>query len=195
MYRLKDDEILFVFTGPHGAGRKTVAEMSGATLGVKQVLSYTTRPPRPTEVEGQDYRFISPVEFFNAQSKGEFLEVMQTDSHFYGVKSQDVANMLHDRGSAFLILNAEGATKLKDLYGDKLVRIMIYVDRKTLVQRMKENGESDADIERYNSHYDSSVAYRSECEHSFENVDLAHTVFDLTKTLDTYLNRNLVDMD
>ncbi|WP_442602891.1 guanylate kinase [Paenibacillus sp. KN14-4R] len=195
MYRLKDDEILFVFTGPHGAGRKTVAEMSGATLGVKQVLSYTTRPPRQTEVEGQDYRFISPVEFANAQNNDEFLEVKQIDNHFYGVKSQDVATMLRERGSAFLILNSAGASTLKELYGDKLVRILIYVDRKTLLQRMKENGESDTDIERYMSHYDEEVSYRSQCEHFFENVDLAHTVFDLTKTLDNYLNRNLVDLD
>ena len=69
MYTLKEKEMIFVFTGPHGAGRKTVAEMSGSTLGLKQVISYTTRPQRPTEFDGQDYHFITSKQFADAQER------------------------------------------------------------------------------------------------------------------------------
>ena len=67
--------------------------------------------------------------------------------------------------------------------------------RDKLEKRMKESGDSEEIISKYLSYYEDELAFRDQCDHVFENVDLAHTVFDLTKTLDQYLNRNLVDLD
>jgi guanylate kinase len=195
MYTLKDKELIFVFTGPHGAGRKTVAEMSGSTLEMKQVISCTTRPKRPTEVEGQDYYFLTPDQFAEAQAKDEFVEISTINNNFYGIRNNDIQRMFLTSGSVYLILNRFGAATLKKLYGDKVVRIFIYANRDILERRLRESGDSEADIQQYLSHYEEEMAYRDECEHVFENVDLAHTVFDLTKTLDGSLGRNLVDLD
>ncbi len=195
MYALKEREMIFVFTGPHGAGRKTVAEMSGSTLGMKQVISYTTRPQRPTEVDGQDYHFITRDAFAEAEAKEEFMEVNEIDGFLYGIKSRNVENMFQSSGSIYLILNRYGAETIKKIYGDHVVRIFIYASRDALEKRLRESGDSEEDIARYLSHFEEEMEYRTECEHVFENVDLAHTVFDLTKTLDNYLGRNLVDLD
>jgi guanylate kinase len=195
MYTLKDQELIFVFTGPHGAGRKTVAEMSGSTLEMKQVISCTTRPKRPAEVEGQDYYFLTPDQFAEAQARDEFVELSTINNHFYGIRSNDIQRMFLTSGSIYLILNRFGAATLKKLYGDKVVRIFIYANRDILEKRLRESDDSEADIQQYLSHYEEELAYRDECEHVFENVDLAHTVFDLTKTLDGSLGRNLVDLD
>jgi guanylate kinase len=195
MYTLKDKELIFVFTGPHGAGRKTVAEMSGSTLEMKQVISCTTRPKRPAEVDGQDYYFLTPDQFEEAQAKDEFVELSTINNNFYGIRSNDIQRTFLTSGSIYLILNRFGAATLKKLYGDKVVRIFIYANRDILEKRMRESGDSEADIQQYLSHYEEEMAYRDECEHFFENVDLAHTVFDLTKTLDGSLGRNLVDLD
>jgi guanylate kinase len=195
MYALKEREMVFVFTGPHGAGRKTVAEMSGSTLGMKQVISYTTRPQRPTEVDGQDYHFITAEEFAQAEAQGEFLEVSTINEYRYGIKSKDIERMFQASGSIYLILNRFGAETLKKLYGDHVIRIFIYADKDTLENRLRESGDSEDIIANYLSHYDEEMAYRDECEHIFENVDLAHTVFDLTKALDNYMGRNLLDLD
>lgn len=195
MYALKEREMIFVFTGPHGAGRKTVAEMSGSTLGIKQVISYTTRPQKPTEVDGQDYHFITADQFASAQANHEFIEITTINDYLYGIKSADIERMFQSSGSIYLILNRSGAETLKALYGEHLVRICIYADRDTLEQRMRESGDSEDAIATYLSYYEDELAYRDKCEHSFENVDLAHTVFDLTKTLDDYLNRNLLELD
>jgi guanylate kinase len=195
MYALKDKEMIFVFTGPHAAGRKTVAEMSGSTLGMKQVISFTTRPPKATEVDGQDYHFISPAQFVQAQADEEFIEVSTVNDHLYGIKSADIEKMFQQSGSIYLILNRFGAETLKKLYGDHVIQIFIYAQRDTLEERMKESGDPEEIASKYLSDYEAELAYRDQCDHVFENVDLAHTVFDLTKTLDKYLNRNLVDLD
>ncbi|NEW06944.1 guanylate kinase [Paenibacillus sp. SYP-B3998] len=195
MYALKEREMVFVFTGPHGAGRKTVAEMSGSTLGMKQVISYTTRPPRATEVDGQDYHFISPAQFAASKEDNEFIEVSTVNDHLYGIKSADIEQMFQQSGSIYLILNRFGARTLKELYGEHVVQIFIYAQPELLAQRMRESGDSEEIIAKYISYYEEEMAYRDHCAHVFENVDLAHTVFDLTKTLDQYLNRNLLDLD
>ncbi|WP_281890276.1 guanylate kinase [Paenibacillus sp. YYML68] len=196
MYELKDTEIIFVFTGPNGAGRRTVAQMSGSTLGIKQIVSYTTRPPRAIEVEGQDYYFITAEAFADAESKDEFIEVMEIDGYHYGIKESDVTTQLQKFGAVCLILNRYGADALKSVYGDRVVRICIYADRDTVMKREQQRGDSPEQIERYMSHYDEEMEYKDSCEHAFENIDLAHTVFDLTKTLDeNYLHRNLLDLD
>jgi guanylate kinase len=196
MYELKDHDIIFVFTGPNGAGRKTVAQMSGDTLGMKQVISYTTRAPRSVEVDGQDYHFISADAFASAQHNNEFIEVIELNGNHYGVKEQDLADMLKKHGAIYLVLNRSGAETVKKLYGRKSVRIFIYADRNTIIKREETRGEEANSIELSMSHFDEEMAYKDQCEHIFENLDLAHTVFDLTKTLDdNYLHRNLIDKD
>ncbi|NOU93578.1 guanylate kinase [Paenibacillus sp. LMG 31456] len=196
MYELKEEDVIFIFTGPNGAGRKTVAQMSGDTLGMKQVISYTTRTPRSAEVNGQDYHFVSHEVFSKDQKNNEFIEVIEIDGNLYGVKGQDIVNTLQKHGAVYLILNRFGADAVKKLYDTKAVRVFIYADKQTILKREEDRGDSPELIERYMSHFEDEMAYKDQCEHIFENLDLAHTVFDLTKTLDdNYLHRNLIDKD
>jgi guanylate kinase len=195
MYELKDKELIFVFTGPNGAGRKTVAEMAGLTLNIKQVLSYTTRTRRPNEVEGEDYFFISREAFDTARQSGQFIEVIEIAGNLYGIKNEDIQNQLQASGCIYLILNREGANILKKLYGDKVVRIYIYADRDELVERQRERGDTPEQIARYLENYEKESANREECEHIYDNSDLSHTMYAITKTLDSYLDRSLQDLD
>ncbi|MEK3725968.1 guanylate kinase [Paenibacillus sp. FSL H8-0034] len=196
MYELKDHDIIFIFTGPNGAGRKTVAQMLGDTLGMKQVLSHTTRAPRSGEEDGLDYHFVTPEAFTQAQQNNEFIEVIELDGNRYGVLERDLANSLQAHGVIYLVLNRQGADTVKQLYGRKAIRIFIYTDRQTIIKREELRGYSADSIVKSTAHYDEEMAYKEQCEHIFENLDLAHTVFDLTKTLDdNYLHRNLVDKD
>jgi guanylate kinase len=195
MYELKDREMIFVFTGPDGSGRKTVADMVGATLGMKKVISYSTRDRRAAETDGQDYHFISLEQFTQAEEQGEFLESVQIHKNKYGVKNKDVETMFRKNGCIYLILNRDGADILKDLYGDKVIRLFIYADRNTVTERQIERGLSEESIERNLNRYYEDMAYQTDCEHAFENYDLAHTVFDITDTLEQYLQRNLLEKD
>ena len=195
MYELKDKEQIFVFTGPDGSGRSTIADMVGNTFGMKKVISYTTRSPRPIEVDGQDYHFINLEQFQAAVERDEFLERININNKHYGIKNDDIAHMFETYSCIYLILNTTGAEILKKLYGDKVVRVFIYADRDTVEQRQRSKGLSEEDIADHLSHYDNDMAYISHCEHSLENLDLAHAVFDLSNLLEGYLQRNLIDKD
>jgi guanylate kinase len=195
MYELKDKELIFVFTGPNGAGRKTVADMAGLTLNIKQVLSYTTRTRRANEVEGEDYYFISKEAFDIAHQQGQFIEIIEFAGNSYGIKSADIEREVQASGCIYLILNREGANILKELYGDKVVRIFIYADKEELKARQLERGDSLEQIARYMKDYEKESANREECEHMYDNSDLSHTMYDITKTLEKYLDRSLQDLD
>ncbi|MES7204604.1 hypothetical protein U6Q21_12590, partial [Cutibacterium acnes] len=112
-----------------------------------------------------------------------------------GIKAEDI-NSLFAKGSVFVILNRHGADMLKHIYGDKVVRIFLYADRNTVLERQKKMGLADYDIERHLSHYDEDMAYGSECEHSVENInDLGHTIYHVTNLMEEYLQRDLIDKD
>ncbi|GGG23254.1 guanylate kinase [Paenibacillus abyssi] len=195
MYELKDRELIFVFTGPDGSGRKTVADSVGATLGLKKVLSYATRDPRPGEVDGQDYHFISMDLYEQMESQNEFLESVTINNNKYGLREYDIEHSFANNGCIYLIMNRDGAEILKQTYGDHVIRLFIYADRATVEKRQRDLGLSEEVIANHLSHYDYDIAYQSECEHAFENYDLAHTVFEISNTLEGYLDRNLVEKD
>jgi guanylate kinase len=186
---------IFIFTGPHGAGRRTVAEMAGSTLGIKHILTYTSRPPHSWETNGDQYHFISNQAFDEAEANQEFIEVSLVNNNRYGVKRADLESTLGRGKHVYLILNRDGAEVLRQRYGEQVIRIFIYCDAAVLEERSRATNHSNAEIARYMSYYDEEMAYKVKCEHSFENIDLAHTMFDLTKTLESYMGRNLLELD
>src|SRR5690554_4479888 len=195
MYELKETEQIFIFTGPVGAGRSTVANMVGNTLGMKKVISYTTRAPRPSEEHGQDYFFISRDQFTQSLNDNEFLEHIDINNNLYGIKNKDVELLFDQYSCIYLILNPTGSDILKKYYGDKAIRLFVYADKAIVEERQRKKGLPESDITNHLNSYDSDMAYMSQCEYSFENLDLAHNVYEITNILDTYLDRKLVDKD
>jgi len=195
MYELKDRDKIIVFTGPDGSGRKSVAEAVGQTFGMVKVISYVTRLPRPGEVNGQDYHFITDDEYLAMEQQGEFLESVEIAGKRYGIRSIDIEDNLHHNGCVYLILNHEGADVLKRIYGERVIRMFLYADRRTIEERQRNLGLDEEVISTHLSYFDRDMEYRSSCEHSFENYVLAQTTYEITNTLEEYLQRNLVDKD
>ncbi len=191
----RGEKYIFVFTGPDGSGRKTVADAVGITLELNKVVSYTTRGRRPIEEEGQDYHFVSEAIFREAVSNGEFIEHVTIDGFRYGIKGLDIER-LFENGSVYVVLNRNGADLLKRAFGERVVRIFIYADLSTVIERQRSNGLAEEEIARHVRHYEEDMAYGPECEHSVENInDLGHTVYHVANMLEAYLQRDLIDCD
>src|SRR5436305_13484961 len=86
--------ILFVVSAPSGAGKTTLCDALRQTSDFVYSVSCTTRPPRPNEIDGEDYRFISEDEFRQRVERGEFLEHARVHEHLYGTLAAPVVTNL-----------------------------------------------------------------------------------------------------
>src|SRR6267378_8235267 len=86
--------ILFVVSAPSGAGKTTLCDALRQTPDFVYSVSYTTRPPRAGEIEGEDYHFLSESDFIARIKAGDFLEYATVHGHYYGTLRKPVIENL-----------------------------------------------------------------------------------------------------
>jgi guanylate kinase len=187
--------MLFIYTGPDGSGRKTLAKMVSTTFEMETVPSFTTRAPRPFEVNGKDYHYIKEETFLQMKQQDEFIESVNIHGAYYGIREIDIQHIFNKHKVVYFTMNIEGAQLLKDLYGDRVVRLFISADRDTVIQRQKDRGDDEEAIKKHMEYYDQTMAYKNQCEHAFENYDLPQVSFQISEVIESYLDRNLIVTD
>lgn len=120
---------LFVISAPSGAGKTTLVNAlindMGKSHNLERVITYTSKTPRPAEVNGIDYHFVTPAEFERLIGEGFFLEWSTAYGTYYGTPASIVEGLA--RGTSYIIiLDRRGAQALAQLYKD-LVLIWIEV--------------------------------------------------------------------
>lgn len=107
--------ILFVVSGPSGSGKTTLCRrLAEVDAGVWYSLSCTTRPPRPGEVDGVDYRFLSCEEFQTRVERGEFLEYAKVHQRsYYGTLKKPLLERLCKGIDVVMDLDVQGAAQLR----------------------------------------------------------------------------------
>ncbi|NHN32485.1 guanylate kinase [Paenibacillus agricola] len=187
MDEINDKKLIFVFTGPDGSGRKTVAGRVGALCGLQRVLSYTTRPSRLYEKDGIDYHFITREQFIEAEQNEEFIETLEIDGVYYGIKSKEIDATFQQHPYVYLILNRQGSKLVKEVFGDKVIQILIYADRNKVMSRLLERGDTTEVIYKNLERYEQEMGYLKECDVNVENYELDETVEEVTAILNTYI--------
>ncbi|WP_261301199.1 guanylate kinase [Paenibacillus andongensis] len=175
--------LVFVFTGTSGSGRKTIAHHIAKELGFSSVVSYTTRTPRPKEINGKDYNFISRKAFIDSDIAGEFFQTVEIDGNFYGIKKADIDEALRKDGLIYVIVNRYAANRFKYTFGERAIRLFIYVNKQTIMERMLARNTPTDVIDHYMNHYIEEVSYRKDCEHVFENMNLQETIGKVKATM------------
>ena len=109
---------LVIISGPSGAGKSTVLRilLSVCPLPLDLSISATTRPPRPAEVDGVDYHFLTADEFDSKLSNGEFLEHKEVfgRGHYYGTLREKVTTGLNTGRYVILEIDVAGAMSVLD---------------------------------------------------------------------------------
>src|SRR5207253_8589286 len=119
--------VLFVLVGPAGVGKNTI--MAGAMSQIPQLSQLptaTTRPKRYTEQHGREHLFISLDEFREMIAKDALIEFQEVyPGKFYGTPRRTMQEALDARKALVADIEVVGASKLKEAFQDRVVRIFI----------------------------------------------------------------------
>ncbi len=113
--------ILFVVAAPSGAGKTTLCEALRQTPDFVYSVSCTTRAPRPGEIDGEDYYFISESEFLSRIEAGEFLEYALVHGNYYGTLRSTVIRHLQEGADVLIDIDTQGVAKIRS-YPDSYIQ-------------------------------------------------------------------------
>ena len=147
--------MVIIISGPSGVGKDTILRKlreRHPDPARHFVVTYKTRQPRPGEIAGVDYNFVSIDDFLRMQVEGELLEASEVHGHWSGTPRDQVAAALGEGRHAILKIDVQGADKIKALIPEAL-RIFIAppssdVRRARLVGRGTETPEEVAQRDR-----------------------------------------------
>jgi guanylate kinase len=144
---------LVVISGPSGAGKTTLLKRLFARASVPLVasVSATTRRPRPGEVDGVDYHFLTKDEFARRREGGEFLESFEVYERgdWYGTLKQEVAPRLSDGKWVVLEIDVQGTLAVLRHYPEAITIFVRPSSLAELERRLRDRGtESEAAIAR-----------------------------------------------
>ncbi len=101
---------MIIISGPAGSGKNTVAErLMEEFPRVRRVVTSTSRPPRGSEKDGEDYHFLSPEAFARAIENGEFFEYAKVHGRYYGTSKRAVYDAFERGDDLILIIDVQGA--------------------------------------------------------------------------------------
>ena len=141
---------LFVISGPSGVGKGTLVSMLRQNHPeIKLSVSATTRNPRPGEINGVHYFFLTKEDFKNRIKSGEFLEWAEFSGNFYGTNKNFVEKMLKDGQNIILEIEVQGALQVKNKLQEA---IMIFIDPPSFEELksrlLKRSTESEEEIQK-----------------------------------------------
>ena len=110
---MKRSGILFLISAPSGGGKSTLLKMLSEEPDFVYSISCTTRAPRPGEVDGRDYHFLSVAEFERRIAAGEFLEHAQVHGNFYGTLRQTILDSMNSGRDVLMDVDIQGAARIR----------------------------------------------------------------------------------
>jgi guanylate kinase len=165
--------VLFLISGPSGSGKTTILrtlmsfdDNSSHGCPLAEIVSFTTRPIRPGEVDGIDYHFITVDEFHRLHASDSLIEWSQYGDNFYGVQRSELDKLAVS--PCYFICDVNGMRQFRHLY-DRTVSIFIYTDIDSAAVNLVGRGESEGFINRRIATYESELSNRGEYDYVVRN--------------------------
>jgi len=141
---------LYVIAAPSGAGKTSLVKaLMACEPRLRFSVSYTTRAPRPNEIEGVDYHFVSPERFLEMVARDEFLEHARVFDNHYGTALATVEKAL-DKGEQLLLeIDWQGAEQVRRRLPESASIFILPPSRRSLEERLRQRStDTDIVIER-----------------------------------------------
>lgn len=167
--------LMYVLSSPSGAGKTTLAErLLRGDPRLKLSVSATTRKPRPGEVDGEDYYFVTEKEFLRMRDSNEFLEWANVFGNFYATPRARVFDQLKAGVDVLFDIDWQGAQQLDAVAGGDVVKVFILPPtREELERRLRARNQDPEDVVRGRmAKADAEMSHWAEYDYVIINYDL-----------------------
>lgn len=175
-----------IISAPSGGGKTTIARrllQERKDLGYS--VSCTTRTPRPSEVDGRDYHFLTREQFFGRQARGDFAEWAEVHGNLYGTLRSEIGSVLASGRHVVMDIDVQGANQLRVAFPESVTVFVLPPSAEVLLDRLrKRKTESPQELAaRLNS---ALLELRSveEYEYVVVNDDLGRAVQQIGSIID-----------
>jgi guanylate kinase len=172
---------LFVVSAPSGAGKTTLCrEMRLRLNDLAYSVSVTTRAPRPGEIDGSDFRFVSEPAFRAMLDRGELAEWATVHTNLYGTPAAPLEAALRDGRDVLLDIDTQGAAQLRARYPEAVLVFIVAPSMRELEQRLRERrSDGEPEIARRLARAREEVALWRRYDYLIVNRDVKEAIEQL----------------
>lgn len=183
--------LLLVLSSPSGGGKSTMARRVLAERDdIAYSVSATTRPPRPGEVDGREYHFLSAAAFEAAVAAGEFLEHVEYNGARYGTLEREVRQVMQAGKHVLLDIEVVGARRVRERFTDPVMVFVVPPSGQVLRDRLRGRGtEAEAVVRERLARARDEIAAAVEYDYVVMNDDLDTAVHAVHAILDAESRR------
>lgn len=173
--------LLIVISGPGGVGKDTLIErLMPRDPRLSYSVSYTTRPRRPYEVDGEHYRFVDEDAFWRMVAEGELLEHARVNGHLYGTSASLVEALRREGRDVILKIEVQGAEQVRRRRPGALYIFLSPPSMEELLRRRRRRGaETAEEIEARQRLAEVEMGYADRYGHVVVNDDVERAVDEI----------------
>ncbi|MCW9002723.1 MAG: guanylate kinase [Rhodospirillales bacterium] len=177
---------MLIMSSPSGAGKSTISRaLLDCEAELTMSVSATTRPPRPGEVDGRDYYFISVDDYHRMVANGEFLEHAKVFDNYYGTPRKPVEDALSQGRDVLFDVDWQGTQQIAENAEKDLVRVFILPPSVKELERRLYNRAQDSEevVKKRMAKAASEMSHYFEYDYIVINVDVAESVANVRSIL------------
>ena len=138
--------LLFIISGPAGSGKGTIVSRVRELAPFDFSVSATTRNPRPGEIDGVHYHFLTKEQFEEKIASGEMLEHAKYSENYYGTPKAPVDKALDEGKNIILEIEVQGALQVKEKMPEAIMIFIMPPNYETLLARIRGRGTETEEV-------------------------------------------------
>ena len=175
-----------ILSSPSGGGKTTIARaLVARRADIGYSVSCTTRAPRPGEVDGRDYHFLTEEQFTARRDRGDFAESASVHGLWYGTLRSEVLRLLEAGRHVIMDIDVQGAAQFRRAFPQSVLIFVLPPSGEALLARLKDRGtESPAALQSRLRSALAELKAVPEYEYVVVNDELAAAVDRISGILD-----------